>query len=64
MPKVSLKKFLHNRQIELQQTVIALQEKLLYDDFTETDRLNLDCVNSQLNLITEIVNICNNRNRY
>lgn len=64
LPKISLKKFLHNKQIELQQTVIDLQDNILYYDGNEKDKLNLECAYAQLNLITEIINICNNRNRY
>lgn len=64
MPKISLKKYLHSKLVELYETVNELKDQMLNDDFTNRESILLEVNEAKLNLIKEIIEICNNRNRY
>lgn len=64
MHKYTLRKYLLDKRIELYETVDELKNKMLGNSFTERDTINLEVAESNLNLIKDIITICNNRNKY
>ena len=64
MQKSTLRKYLLDKRIELYETVDELKDKMLGNNFTEIDTINLEVAESQLNIIKDIITICNNRNKY
>lgn len=64
MQKYTLRKYLLDKRIELYETVDELKDKKLGDSFTERDTINLEVAEAQLNIIKDIITICNNRNKY
>lgn len=59
--KNTLRKYLLNRRVELYERVDELKSKLLSNNFTERDVLNLEVVEAQLNEVKTIIEICVNR---
>lgn len=64
MQKSTLRKYLLDKRIELYETVDELKDKMLGNNFTERDTINLEVAEAQLNIIKDIITICNNRNKY
>lgn len=64
MQKSTLRKYLLNKRIELYETVDDLKDKMLGNSFTERDTINLEVAEAQLNIIKDVITICNNRNKY
>ena len=64
MPKSTLRKYLFDKRIELYETVDEIKDIMLSEDFTERDKINLEIAEYQLNIVKDIITICNNRNRY
>ena len=64
MQKSTLRKYLLDKRIELYETVDELKDKMLGNNFTERDTINLEVAEAQLNLVRDIITICNNRNKY
>lgn len=59
--KNTLRKYLLNRRVELYERLDELKSKLLSNNFTERDILNLEVVEAQLNEVKTIIEICVNR---
>lgn len=64
MQKSTLRKYLLDKRIELYETVDELKDKMLGNNFTERDTINLEVAEAQLNIIRDIITICTNRNKY
>lgn len=64
LQKSTLRKYLLDKRIELYETVDELKDKMLGNNFTERDTINLEVAEAQLNLVRDIITICNNRNKY
>lgn len=64
MQKSTLRKYLLDKRIELYETVDELKDKMLGNNFSERDTINLEVAEAQLNIIKDIITICNNRNKY
>ena len=64
MQKSTLRKYLLDKRIELYETVDELKDKMLGNNFTERDTINLEVAEAQLNVIKDVITICNNRNKY
>ena len=64
LQKSTLRKYLFDKRIELYETVNELKDKMLGVSFTERDTINLEVAEAQLNLVRDIITICNNRNKY
>lgn len=60
-PKNTLRKYLLNRRVELYEIVDELKSKMLSNNFTERDTLNLEIAEAQLNEVKTIIEICVNR---
>lgn len=64
MQKSTLRKYLLDKRIELYEIVDELKDKMLGNNFTERDTINLEVAEAQLNVIKDVITICNNRNKY
>lgn len=64
MQKSTLRKYLLDKRIELYETVDELKDKKLGNSFTERDTINLEVAEAQLNVVKDVITICNNRNKY
>ena len=64
MHKSTLRKYLLDKRIELYETVNELKDKMLGNNLTERDEINLEVAEAQLNIVRDIITICNNRNKY
>ena len=64
MPRITLRKYLLAKRVELYEQVNTLKDKILSDDFTERDRINLEVADAELNLIKEIIEICTEREKF
>ena len=64
MQKSTLRKYLLDKRIELYEIVDELKDKMISNNFTERDTINLEVAESQLNVIKDVITICNNRNKF
>ncbi len=64
MQKSTLRKYLLDKRIELYETVNELKDKMLGNNFTKRDEINLEVAEAQLNTVRDIITICVNRNKY
>ena len=64
MQKSTLRKYLLDKRMELYEIVDELKDKMLGNNFTERDTINLEVAEAQLNVIKDVITICNNRNKY
>ena len=60
----SLRNYLHDLRIELLEETDYLKTKMLNEDFTESERYKLDLLESKLEVVREVINICITRRRY
>ena len=64
MQKITLRKYLLAKRVELYEEVNTLKDKVLSDNFTERDTINLEVAEGKLNLIKEIIEICTDREKF
>lgn len=64
MKKITLRKYLLAKRVELYEEVNTLKDKVLTDNFTERDTINLEVAEGKLNLIKEIIEICTDRDKF
>lgn len=64
MPKITLRKYLLAKRVELYEEVNTLKSKVLSCDFNEADTLKLEVAEGKLNLIKEIIEICTDRDKF
>lgn len=64
MQKITLRKYLLAKRVELYEEVNTLKDKVLTDNFTERDTINLQVAEGRLNLIKEIIEICTDRDKF
>lgn len=64
MQRITLRKYLLAKRVELYEQVNTLKDKLLSDNFTERDTINLEVAEGKLNLIKEIIEICTEREKF
>lgn len=64
MLKITLRKYLLAKRVELYEEVNTLKDKVLSNNFTERDTINLEVADSKLNLIKEIIEICTDRDKF
>ena len=62
--KTTLRKHLKNRELNLHKEIHELQRKLLSENFTESDTIKLSILEAQLNEICNIIDICEERNKW
>lgn len=64
MQKITLRKYLLAKRVELYEEVNTLKNKVLSTDFNEADVRKLDVAEGKLNLIKEIIEICTDRDKF
>ena len=64
MQRITLRKYLLAKRVELYEQVNTLKDKILSDNFTERDTINLEVAEGKLNLIKEIIEICTDREKF
>lgn len=64
MHRITLRKYLLAKRVELYEQVNTLKDKILSDDFNERDTINLEVAEGKLNLIKEIIEICTDRDKF
>lgn len=67
MRKITLRKFLVNKRIELYEEIEMLNEEIKYrpnDKDIEVIKANLEIAQTELNLVKEIIEICESRGKY
>lgn len=64
MQRITLRKYLLAKRVELYEEVNTLKDKVLTDNFTERDTINLEVAEGKLNLIKEIIEICTDRDKF
>lgn len=64
MQRITLRKYLLAKRVELYEQVNTLKDKILSDNFTERDTINLEVADGKLNLIKEIIEICTEREKF
>ena len=64
MQKITLRKYLLAKRVELYEEVNTLKDKVLSDNFIERDTINLEVAEGKLNLIKEIIEICTDRDKF
>lgn len=64
MQRTTLRKYLLAKRVELYEEVNTLKDKVLSDNFTERDKINLEVADGRLNLIKEIIEICTDRDKF
>lgn len=64
MSKITLRKYLLAKRVELYEEVNTLKSKVLSCDFNEADTLKLEVAEGKLNLIKEIIEICTDRDKF
>lgn len=64
MQKITLRKYLLAKRVELYEEVNTLKDKVLTDNFTERDTINLEVAEGKLNLVKEIIEICTDRDKF
>lgn len=64
MQKITLRKYLLAKRVELYEEVNTLKSKVLSCDFNEGDTIKLETAEGKLNLIKEIIEICTDRDKF
>lgn len=64
MQKITLRKYLLAKRVELYEEVNTLKDKVLTGNFTERDTINLEVAEGRLNLIKEVIEICTEREKF
>lgn len=64
MNRITLRKYLLAKRVELYEEVNTLKDKVLTDNFTARDTANLEAAEGKLNLIKEIIEICKDRDKF
>ena len=64
MNRITLRKYLLAKRVELYEEVNTLKDKVLTDNFTARDTTNLEAAEGKLNLIKEIIEICTDRDKF
>lgn len=67
MSKITLRKYLTKMRIELYEDIEQLNNEIKYSvdhEYVRERRAELNSVQDQLNLVREIINICENRGKY
>lgn len=64
MQRITLRKYLLAKRVELYEEVNTLKDKVLTGNFTERDTTNLEVAECKLNLIKEIIEICTDRDKF
>lgn len=62
--KITLKRYLHDKQIELYEVVDRLRVKMIESEITNQELLDLTIYETQLDIVNEIIAICKDRGRY
>lgn len=62
--KNSLRKYLIEKRLEIYEQNDIYTKKILSQEFTEKDVINMEISNAQLNLIKEIFDFCVKRGRF
>lgn len=60
----TLRKFLMGRRLELFTTYRELKEKASNEQLDDYEELELNCIEVQLNLIQEVIKLCETRKRF
>lgn len=60
----TLRKYLFNKRLELYEEVNELKDIIISNTFTEKDVRDLEIAEAKLNVITEVYDICKNRNKF
>ena len=61
MDKITLRKYLHNKRLDLYEKISIIKDKILQEDFNEKDIRDLDVFNAELNIVKSVIEICENR---
>lgn len=64
MERITLRKYLLAKRVELYEEVNTLKDKILTNNFNERDTINLEVSEGKLNLIKEIIEICTDRDKF
>lgn len=64
MERTPLRKFLIDKRVELYERVNDLKDVILSEHFKERDVTNLEVAEAELNLIKEVITICENRGKF
>lgn len=64
MPRITLRKYLLAKRVELYEEVNTLKDRLLRENLNEADKLNLNVAEEKLNLIKDIIKICTDRDKF
>lgn len=64
MAKITLRKYLLSKRVELYEEVNTLKDKYLSCNFYESDRIKLEVAEGKLNLIKEVIEICTDRDKF
>lgn len=64
MQRITLRKYLFAKRVELYEEVNALKDKVLREGNNEVDKLNLNVSEEKLNLIKDIIKICTDRDKF
>lgn len=62
--KPSLRKFLQETKMEVLENLEALRSADTFNENCEEDKLNYECLKSQLNLLNDIIKLCVERNYF
>lgn len=60
----TLRKFLMGRRLELFTTYRELKEKATNEPLDDYEELELNCIEVQLNLVQEVIKLCETRKRF
>ena len=64
MARITLRKYLLAKRVELYEEVNTLKSKVLSCDFNEADTIKLSVAEGKLNLIKEVIEICTDREKF
>lgn len=64
MPRITLRKYLLAKRVELYEEVNTLKDRVLHENHNEVDKLNLNVAEEKLNLIKDIIKICTDRDKF
>ena len=64
MAKFTLKKYLNETRLELLEEIDAIKDRIINEDFDDDDKLNLNRLQAELNSISTVIGICEDRGRY
>ena len=64
MAKFTLQKYLKETRLELLEEIDAIKDRIINEDFDDEDKLNLNRLQAELNSISTVIGICEDRGRY